>query len=67
MGLKIWLKLVPVFSILKQQPSKSGVKSMCPTGPSHEQDGEEGWGRLCEPWRVASHPMFILMKLEGVF
>ena len=57
MGLKIWLKLVPVFSLLKQQPSEPGVKGMCPTGPSHEQKVEEGWGRLPEPQRVASHPM----------
>ena len=37
MGLKISLKLVPVFSLLKQQPSEPRVKSACPTGPSHEQ------------------------------
>ena len=67
MGLKIWLELVPVFSLSRQQPSEPGVKIMCPTDPSHEQKGEEGWGRLWEPWRAASHPMFILTKLEGVF
>ena len=40
---------------------------MCPTSPSHEQEVEEGWGRLWELRRVASHPMVILMKLEEVF
>ena len=46
MGLKNWLKLVPVFTISEQQPSEPRVKSMCPTSPSHEQKVEEGWGRL---------------------
>ena len=67
MGLKIWLELVPVFSLLKQQPCEPGVKRMCPKGPSHEKKVEEGWRILWEPQRVASHPTFILVKLEGVF
>ena len=40
---------------------------MHPTSPTHEQKGEEGWGRLWEPRRVTSHAMVILMKLEGGF
>ena len=31
-----------------------------------DKKGEEGWGRLCEPRRAASHPMVLLMKFEGV-
>ena len=62
MGLKIWLELVPVFSLLKQQSSEPGMKSMCPTGPSHEQKVEEGWERLWELQRVARHPMFIFCE-----
>ena len=43
MGLKLWLKLVPVFSLSKQQTSEPGVKSVCPTGQRYEQKAEEGW------------------------
>ena len=70
MGLKSWLKWVPVFSLSKQQPSEPRVKRVHPTSPSHEQKVEkdgEGWGRLWELRRAASHPMVILMKLEGYF
>ena len=67
MGFKLWLKLVPVFSLSKQQPMEPGVKSLHPTSPSHEQKGEEGWGRLWEPRRAASHPTVILTKLDWVF
>ena len=67
MGLKIWLKRVPIFSLSKQQPGEPRVKRVRPTSPSHEQKVEKGWGRLWEPRRVASHPTKILMKLEWVF
>ena len=67
MRLKIWLKLLPVFSLSKLQPSEPGEKSMYPTSPSHEQKGEEGWGRLWELRRVTGHSMGILTKHEGVF
>ena len=67
MGLNIWLKWVPVFSLSKQQPSEPRVKRVHPTSRSHEKKAENGWGSLWEPKRVASHPMVILMKLEGVF
>ena len=67
MGLKIWLKWVPVFSLSKQHPSEPRVKRLCPTSPSHEQKGEKGWGRLGDPSRAASHPMVILTKLEWAF
>ena len=67
MGFKIWLKWVPVFSLSKQQPCEPRVKRVCPTSPCHEEKAEKGWGRLWEPRRVASHPMVILTKLEGVF
>ena len=40
---------------------------MYPRGQSHDWKNEEGWGRLWEPWRVASHPMLIIAKLEGYF
>ena len=67
MGLKIWLTWVPVFSLSKEQPSEPRVKSVHPTSPSHEQKGEEGWGRLWELRRAAGHPMVMLTKLEVVF
>ena len=62
------MKWVPVFSLLKQQPSEPRMKRLHPTSPSHdEQKVEEGWGRLWELSRVESHPMMILMKLEWVY
>ena len=67
MGLKKRLELVLVFSLLKQQPCEPEVKRMCPKGPSHEKKVEGGWRMLWEPQRVAIHPTFILVKLEGVF
>ena len=57
----------PCFLPLKQQPSKPRVKSVHPTSPIHEQKGEEGLGRLWKTRRVASHPMVMLMRLEGYF
>ena len=67
MGLKLWLKWMPVYSLLKQQPSEPRVKRLSPTSPGHEQKVEKGWGRVWDPRRAATHPMVILMKLERVF